>query len=358
MTSNSKASADQSAAYRVGIIGCGRPWRTEEATGMGMAHRHAMGYAATGYTQLVALSDISRENALAFQETHGGDMIFEDYRQMLTETDLDIVSVCVWPHLHAEMVIAAAEAGVKAVHCEKPMAPTFGEAKRMAEVCESNGVQLTFNHQRRFAPPICAARDMVQEGAIGTLQRVECYCPNMNDWGTHWFDIMHFCNDESPAEWVLGQIDTSEVEDVYGVPHENQGISQVHFQNGVEGLLITAQDIFNAPFGIRLQGSEGIIDLPMRPDQGLLLFNPQTSGWEHRKEAGSIHDFEAVSKGVIDLIDALRDQREPEMSARRALRNAELTFATYESSRKRGRVDLPLEIDDSPLIEMLASAAS
>ncbi len=348
MTSKSK--------YRVGIIGCGRPWRTEEATGFGMAHRHAMGYAATGQTQLIALSDISRENALAFQETHGGDAIFEDYRQMLAEADLDIVSVCVWPHLHGEMVIAAAEAGAKAVHCEKPMAPTYGEAKRMVEVCEQNGVQLTFNHQRRFAPPICAARDLAQEGAIGALQRVECYCPNMNDWGTHWFDIMHFCNQESPAEWVLGQIDISETIDVYGVAHENQGISQVHFQNGVEGLLMTTQDIFKTPFGIRLLGSEGIIELSMRPDEGLRLFSPQTSGWEHRKEAGSIHDMDAVGRGVADLIDALRDGRDPEMSARRALRNAELTFATYESSRIRGRVDLPLEIDDSPLLSMLAGA--
>ena len=54
-----------------------------------------------------------------------------DYHEMLARENLDIVSICTWPHLHAPMVIAAAEAGVRAIHCEKPMAPTWGEARRM-----------------------------------------------------------------------------------------------------------------------------------------------------------------------------------------------------------------------------------
>src|SRR5690606_18658129 len=112
------------------------------------------------HTKIVALADISYNNALAFQEEHGGDRIYTDYHQMLAEEQPDIVSICTWPHLHAEMVIAAAEAGVKAIHCEKPMAPTYGEAVRMVEVCEQRGVQLTFNHQRRFGPPFRKAKEL------------------------------------------------------------------------------------------------------------------------------------------------------------------------------------------------------
>ena len=58
---------------------------------------------------------------------------------------------------------------------------------------------------------------------------------------------------------------------------------------------------------------------------------------------------------IQDLADALKADREPELSARKALQAIELIFATYESSRKRGRVDLPLEIEDSPFLSMLAS---
>jgi pimeloyl-ACP methyl ester carboxylesterase len=56
---------------------------------------------------------------------------------------------------------------------------------------------------------------------------------------------------------------------------------------------------------------------------------------------------------VLDLIDALKTGREPELSGHRALQATELIFATYESSRRRARVELPLDIEDSPLLSML-----
>jgi len=57
---------------------------------------------------------------------------------------------------------------------------------------------------------------------------------------------------------------------------------------------------------------------------------------------------EVVGRGVLDLIDALKTGREPELSAHRALRATELIFATYESSRRGGHVELPLEPLASP----------
>jgi len=61
----------------------------------------------------------------------------------------------------------------------------------------------------------------------------------------------------------------------------------------------------------------------------------------------------AEAHGIADLLDALEDGHEPLLSARHALQATELIFASYESSRRRGRVDLPLTIDDSPLLTML-----
>ena len=145
-------------SYRVGIIGCGRPWKSEGATGFGMSHQHAFGYKASGHATIVALADVVRANAEAFAAIHGGaDGIYTDYHEMLANAKLDIVSIATWPHMHADMVIATANAGVKAIHCEKPMAPTYGECKAMVAACEANGVQLTFNHQRRFGTPFRAA---------------------------------------------------------------------------------------------------------------------------------------------------------------------------------------------------------
>jgi predicted dehydrogenase len=338
--------------YKVGIIGCGRPRNTAGATGFGMSHAHAQGYIASPDTEIVALADINLENAKAFQERNGGERIYTDYHEMLEKEDLDIVSVSTWPHLHAEMVIAAAQSGVKAIHCEKPMAPTFGESRRMVEVCEENGVQLTFNHQRRFGAMFRKTRELLQAGAIGELLRVEGTCPDLFDWGTHWFDMVFFYNGETPAEWVIGQVDMRNHRTVFGVTLEGHGVSHFKLQNGVHGLLTTGWGSGGVTTN-RLYGTEGTIEINPRYEIPLRVWAKGQSNWESIQVNEGMHSFQMVEQGVLDLIDALKTEREPELSARRALRATELIFGTYESSRRRARVDLPLNIEDSPLHAML-----
>ena len=340
---------------RVGIIGTGRRRGTEGATGFGMAHAHAQGYEAHPACAIVALADINRENAEAFRAAHGGTAtIYTDYRKMLVRENLDIVSVCTWPALHSEMVIAVAEAGVRAVHCEKPMAPTFGEARRMIAVCEANRTQLTFNHQRRFSTMFRRAKELLKAGAIGDLIRMEASCSNLYDWGTHWFDMLNFYNDETPVEWVLGQIEPHGGRTYFGVTVEAQGISHFQYTNGVRGLLVTGPDT-GWEAENRLIGSAGVIEVAHRDGTPLRVWGRGQSDWHIVDVSGGVpNGLPAVPEGVKDLVDALLAGREPELSGRRALRATELIFATYESSRRRGRVTLPLEIEDSPLAAMLA----
>ncbi|MDH7568289.1 MAG: Gfo/Idh/MocA family oxidoreductase [Armatimonadota bacterium] len=344
------------AAYRVGIIGCGRPHRAPGATGSGQAHRHALGYKASPDAQIVALADIVLENAQAFQAEHGGERVYQDYREMLAKEALDIVSICTWPHLHAPMVIAAAEAGVKAILCEKPMALTFGDAKRMVEVCERAGAQLSFSHQRRFGVPFRKAKELLKSGAIGQLTRLEAMCSNLYDWGTHWFDMMFFYNDETPAEWVIGQIDLRGTRTVFGAPCEGQGLSHFKFRNGVRGLMVTG---YEAEIGAqnRLVGTEGTIEVGVTGGPPLRVRGRGQGDWEVIPADEGLHALEAFQRAVLDVIDALKHQREPELSGRRALQATELIFATYESSRRRARVDLPLDIEDSPLQALLNEAS-
>lgn len=334
---------------RVGIIGCGRPWKSEGATGFGMSRQHAKGYIQAG-CRLAALADVSRENAEAFQKDLGGDVIYADYHEMLKKERLDVVSISTWPKLHTEMVLAAAEAGVKAIHCEKPMALTFGESRRMVEVCAARKVQLTFNHQRRFNPPFRKMRELLKAGRIGQLKRMEFQCGNLYDWGTHWFDMMFFYNDETPAEWVIGQIEQRGTHDIFGAPCEGQGLSHIKFKNDVRATIVTG---YQADLGAqqRLIGTEGQIELGAA--EAMRIWAKGQSDWEPVAPDPGPKELEAVALGVVDLIDALKTGREPELSGRRALAATELIFATYESSRTRGRVDLPLTIDDSPLMDML-----
>lgn len=320
-----------------------------------MGYHHGAGYAALDDCEIAACADIKRENAEAFAEHFGVPGVYTDYREMLEKETLDIVSVCTWPHLHAEMTIAAAESGVKAVHCEKPMAPTWGEARRMAEACERRGVQLTFSHQRRFGAPFRKAREMAHDGTIGELLRLEGQCGNLYDWGTHWFDMFFLYNNETPAEWVIGQIDCREPNKIFGVKMEHQGISQVKFKNGVSGLLVTG-GAANMGCSNRLIGTDGVIEVGVGEKQVPLRFwGKGETGWREPPLDEGLHGPMFFERAIADAVDALKTGREPELSAQRALRATEVIFATYESSRRRARVDLPLDIDDSPLLSMLES---
>jgi predicted dehydrogenase len=343
------------AKFRVGIIGTGKPWRSDGATGFGMSHRHVTGYKESPDCELIALCDLVEENAKAFQEQHGGERIYTDYPTMLSEANLDIVSVCTWPHLHAPMVIACAEAGVKAIHCEKPMATTFGDSKRMVEACAKSGTQLTFNHQRRFNKPFRKAKELLDAGEIGDLMQMEAICGNLYDWGTHWFDMLGMFNNETPGAWVIGQIDLRGSHPVFGAMVEGQGVSYFKYQNGVYGLLQTGHESPSVA-NIRLIGTDGVIELGVPNGPSLRIMGKGRSGWEAIETGDTLHGDRANTDGVLDLVDALKNGREPECSGRRALNATELIFGTYESSRRRGRVDLPLDIEDSPLLDLLEKA--
>ncbi|HEY0866516.1 MAG TPA: Gfo/Idh/MocA family oxidoreductase [Fimbriimonas sp.] len=335
-------------AFRVGIIGCGRPFRTEGSTGFGMSRDHAKGYLAAG-CRIVALADVNCENAKAFQQDIGGDAIYEDYREMLAKEKPDIVSVSTWIGLHEEMVVDCAEAGVRAVHCEKPIAPTWKAARRMVEACEKSGTQLSFNHQRRFDPPYVAARKMIQEGRIGELKRIEMQCDNLFDWGTHWFDMMFFYNGQTPAEWVLGQVDPSNSKTIFGVKVESQGVASIRFADGVRGLMMTG---FESDWGAmnRVTGTEGTIEVSATGWDTLRVWSKGQTFWEEVVLPEPAAPVGTVA-AVIDVVESLRQGREPELSGRKALMATELIFATYESARRGGRVALPLDVED---VEILA----
>lgn len=111
--------------YRIGVIGTGANPDDPDQDGYAMAYRHADGYQRLDNCTLQACADIVPANAEQFAETYDLSHVCEDYRMMLEERDLDIVSVCVPPHLHADIVLGCVEVGdLEAIHCEKPMATT------------------------------------------------------------------------------------------------------------------------------------------------------------------------------------------------------------------------------------------
>ena len=331
------------ALFRVGMIGCG-----------GRGRSHAGGYAASKDAEIVACADPKSENAEALAKEHSipKSGIYADYKKMLAEVKPDIVSVCTWTGLHRDMIVDTAKSGVKAIHAEKPMAPTWGEAKELYQACVDNNVMITFCHQRRFGANFAKAKELANDGTIGELFRVEGYCPNLFDWGTHWFDMFFFYNNDEPVEWVMGQIDWRRERAAFGVQMETNGLSYIKWKNGVCGLLVTGRDS-GGRCSNRLIGTKGIIELQVPDGPSLRVTHEGADGWEVPDLKGVVPRGGDTTLSVLDLIDCLKTGREPVLSGRKALQATELIFATYESSRKRARIHLPLEIEDSPFLSML-----
>jgi predicted dehydrogenase len=348
-------------AYRVGFIGTGRHRSKPGHTGYGMAYDHGAGYAALPQQcEMVACADLVEERAEEFAEHFGLPRTYTDYHEMLDAEEPDIVSICTWPHLHEQMVIDCAEAGVRAVHCEKPMADTWGGCKRMAEVCAEHGVQLTFNHMRRFGKPFRLAKEMLDAGEIGELRRIEIGFGNLYDYGSHNFDMCGYFVDQTPCEWVIAQIDYRRERLVFGAHNENAALACWKYRNGVYGQNVTGLGADAVGAHHRLVGSDGAIEVGPQ-GEGLPVLRVRRKGgaeWEAVDCAGEhCHGPGYHERAVAEIVQALAEGTESELRAENALQATEIIFACWESARRRGIAELPLDVDDNPLVEMVESGA-
>jgi len=324
-----------------------------------MAYQHAIAFQALDNCEIVACADISEENGKAFAEMFDVPGVYLDYNEMLEKENLDVVSICTWMHLHEQMVIDTCKAGVRAIHCEKPMANSWGASKRMAAAAEEAGVQLTFNHQRRYGAPFTIAKQLIDDGAIGEVVRFESDCGNIYDSGTHFIDMFSFFNGEVPAKWVLAQIDYRKENLVFGGHCENQQVVLFEYENGVHGLVMSGVGD-NSPVGCqdRIIGTEGIIDVGFGhgPSDAIRWRKFGDADWTSPDTGGEgIHGPGFIERAIADVIDCLETGKLCQLDAKNALIVTELIFGAYESSRRRGRVDFPLDIDDNPLEAMVQS---
>ena len=94
---------------------------------------------------------------------------------------------------HAEPTVACAEAGVRAVLCEKPIAQSVPDAERMVAACADAGALLVINHQRRFNSSFRRARDHLASSGLGKLTSINAQWPTgrLGGVGSHVFDTIY-----------------------------------------------------------------------------------------------------------------------------------------------------------------------
>lgn len=117
---------------------------------------------------LVALCDADVAKAAALARHRGLDIpLYDDHRQLLREIKPDAVAITTPNHLHADVAVDAANAGVH-VFCEKPMARTAAECWQMVRACKQNNVKLMIGHKRRLRPAWARMIELTRsEGPLG-----------------------------------------------------------------------------------------------------------------------------------------------------------------------------------------------
>lgn len=355
--------------YDVAVVGTGPDPENPTVESFAMAYRHAEAYERREDCRLVAAADRHADRVAAFGDRFEvpADGRFTDAETMLGAVEPDVVSLTVQPQVHAELTEACFDHGVAAVHCEKPIAATWADARRMAEVARAADGQLTFHRMRRFGRPFRAAAELLADGAIGDLRRVEISWGDCFDTGAHSVDMAGMFAGEPRAEWVIAQLDYREEDLRFGMHQENQMLAQWAYENGVQGIMATGTGGDFAGGAFHLVGEAGEIridsdDGPMLAVRRAGSATPESvdvdgEGLHHAGTDDYQYGSAYHQRAIDDVIDALGTDRESELGVENGLKTAEILFGGYESVRRRGRVDFPLEIADNPLEAMVEAGA-
>ncbi|MRJ78256.1 gfo/Idh/MocA family oxidoreductase [Aeromicrobium sp. SMF47] len=166
---------------------------------MGAAHSQAWRTAPAFFDlpltpRLSAICGRDEAAAADVARRFGWESVETDWRALLTRDDIDVIDICTPGHTHAEIAIAALEAG-KHVLCEKPLANTVEEAEAMAEAAAAaaeRGVRAMCGFTYRRTPAVAFARQLVASGRIGTIRHIRGQY--LQDW---------LADEDAPLSWRL-----------------------------------------------------------------------------------------------------------------------------------------------------------
>ena len=122
--------------------------------------------------EVVAIASPTPGNAAALAKRFAIPRVFTDYREMLKERDIEMVTIAAPNSLHAQMTKDIAVAG-KHVVCEKPLAMTIAEGEQMIATAKQHGVLLMYGEELFFTPKYLKAKEMADAGAFGKVYLVK-----------------------------------------------------------------------------------------------------------------------------------------------------------------------------------------
>lgn len=277
---------------RIGIIGLGRiamamqdEWKTSAP------RTHLQVWQALG-VDVVAGCDLDAEKQQDFLARCPDAIVYGDYRQMLKNEKLDIVSICAYATTRCEMIEAACAAGVRGIWCEKAMAVSLAECERIERAVNRAGdIPVSISYIRRWSPKWRLARHLLEEGAIGSLESLNLhFSGNMIHTGTHGLDVLRMLAGEvkTVRAWLDRDATRSEQSGYRFGGDETladySGFALLEFESGVKAAIHGADKGYFR-FELEILGSHGMIRVG----------NTQRELWQVA-ESAYIHGFDELMK--------------------------------------------------------------
>jgi len=351
-----------SVKLKVAIIGCG-----------GIAHgKHLPSLAKLEQVELVAFCDIVAEKAKEAADKYGaaGAKVYDNYVELLQDRSIDVVHVCTPNDSHADISIAALESG-KHVMCEKPMAKTAADARRMVEAAERTGYKLTVGYNNRFRSDSMYLKQVCDAGELGDIYYAKAHAIRRRavptwgvfldgekqgggpliDIGTHALDLTLWLMNNYEPKAVLGTTfhKLSQKENAANAwgpwdpkkfTVEDSAFGMITMKNGATIVLesswaLNTLDVKEAKS--TLCGTEGGADM----EDGLRFNGEKHSRLytNHVKlDAGGVDFYDGKKENMQDTeirlwIDAVLNDKQPIVTPRQACVVSEILEAIYTSAR-------------------------
>ena len=342
------------------LIGCGR-----------IATNH-MKAAINNGLNIVAVCDVlpeAMENLLAKHGLEQDTSIkrYTDYKKMLVENEITLVSIATESGIHAEIALHCIDCGVHVI-IEKPMAMSMQDAEEIIRRSEEKGIKVSACHQNRFNVAVQELRRALEGGRFGRLShgsihvrwnRNENYytqAPWRGTWAQDGGCLMNQCiHGIDLLRWMMGD----EVEEVYGVTKqqfhdylqcEDVGMAVVMFKNGAVGTIEGTTNVYprNLEETLYLFGETGTVKIGGTSTNNIDVWNFADESAADEKNKG-LQEATANVYGnghtslFADVIEAIEQDRKPYVDAVAGRNALEMILAIYQSSASGIPVKLPLQ---------------
>jgi len=316
--------------------------------------------------EVVAVASPTPGHPEELARRYGIPRVFHDYREMLKEKDIEMVTIAAPNYLHAQMTIDIAKAG-KHVVCEKPLCMTLEEADEMIDVCKRQGVLLMYAEELFFTPKYVRAKQLAEEGAFGKVylvkQSEKHFGPHspwfwdversgggvFMDMGCHGIAFCYWFYNRSPIKSVYCQMGTY----VHGeiTKGEDNSLCILEFENGGVALI---EDSWARRGGmddrIEVFGSDGLTYANLHMGNALITYSEVGYGYVVEKAPSSkgwtFTTYEELwnygfPQEMAHFARCVRGKEEPQATGEDGRVVQEVLYAGYESARTGRKVELP-----------------